>query len=70
MDAVRGQHDLAHFHASGLNAAGCDVVTVQRGHSRATITLETYAHRWPTAEDRTRAAAAGLIVAVLRDAAA
>jgi integrase len=63
-------HDLRHFYASGLIAAGCDVVTVQRalGHSSATITLNTYAHLWPTAEDRTRAAAAGLIVAVLRDA--
>ena len=29
-------HDLRHFYASGLIAAGCDVVTVQRalGHSR------------------------------------
>jgi len=28
-------HDLRHFYASGLIAAGCDVVTVQRamGHS-------------------------------------
>ena len=49
-------HDLRHFYASGLIAAGCDVVTVQRalGHSAASITLRTYAHLWPTAEDRTR----------------
>lgn len=56
-------HDLRHFYASGLIAAGCDVVTVQRalGHSAATTTLNTYSHLWPTAEDRTRAAAAGLM---------
>ncbi|MCE3556223.1 site-specific integrase [Pseudonocardia sp. RS11V-5] len=56
-------HDLRHFYASGLIAAGCDVVTVQRslGHSSATVTLNTYAHLWPTAEDRTRAAAAAML---------
>jgi integrase len=38
-------------------------VTVQRalGHAKATTTLNTYAHLWPTAEDRTRAAAADLM---------
>lgn len=56
-------HDLRHFFASGLIAAGCDVVTVQRalGHATANTTLRTYAHLWPTAEDRTRAAAASLM---------
>src|SRR5680860_996013 len=56
-------HDLRHFYASGLIAAGCDVVTVQRslGHAKATTTLNTYAHLWPTAEDRTRAAATELM---------
>ena len=56
-------HDLRHFYASGLIAAGCDVVTVQRalGHSTATTTLNTYSHLWPTAEDRTRSAAADLM---------
>lgn len=56
-------HDLRHFYASGLIAAGCDVVTVQRalGHSSAAVTLKTYAHLWPDASDRTRKAAAGLI---------
>lgn len=56
-------HDLRHYFASGLIAAGCDVVTVQRalGHSSATITLNTYSHLWPDANDRTRKAAAGLI---------
>lgn len=56
-------HDLRHFYASGLIAAGCDVVTVQRalGHSNASITLSVYSHLWPTAEDTTRRAAAGLM---------
>lgn len=56
-------HDLRHFYASGLIAAGCDVVTVQRalGHAKATTTLNTYAHLWPTAEDRTRQAASALL---------
>ena len=44
-----------------------DVVTVQRalGHSSATITLGVYSHLWPTAEDRTRAAAGDLMSASL-----
>lgn len=56
-------HDLRHFYASGLIAAGCDVVTVQRalGHSKATTTLNTYSHLWPSAEDRTRTAANSLM---------
>jgi integrase len=60
-------HDLRHFYASALIAAGCDVVTVQRalGHAKATTTLNTYAHLWPTAEDRTRAAAADLMSSVI-----
>lgn len=64
-------HDLRHFYASGLIAAGCDVITVQRalGHSSATTTLNTYSHLWPTAEDRTRAAASGLMRDALRSAA-
>lgn len=58
-------HDLRHFYASGLIAAGCDVVTVQRalGHAKATTTLNTYAHLWPSAEDRTRQAAGELFAA-------
>lgn len=62
-------HDLRHFYASGLIAAGCDVVTVQRamGHTSATTTLTIYSHLWPTAEDRTRTAAAGLMREVADD---
>ncbi|WP_344880790.1 tyrosine-type recombinase/integrase [Zhihengliuella alba] len=60
-------HDLRHFYASALIADGCDVVTVQRalGHSVPSITLNTYSHLWPTAEDKTRTAATGLMTAVL-----
>ena len=49
-------------YATGLIGAGCDVVTMQRalGHAKATTILNTYAHPWPTAEDRTRKAASGL----------
>lgn len=56
-------HDLRHFYASGLIAAGCDVVTVQRalGHANATTTLNTYSHLWPSAADRTRSAAGDLL---------
>ena len=51
-------HDLRHFFASGLIAAGCDVVTVQRamGHKSASVTLDTYSHLWPSAEEKTRVA--------------
>ncbi len=60
-------HDYRHYYASGLVAAGCDVVTVQRalGHAKATTTLNTYSHLWPTAEDRTRRAANELLAAAL-----
>ena len=64
-------HDLRHFYASGLIRAGCDVVTVQRapGHSSAAITLTTYSHLWPDANDRTRKAAGGLMDQALGSAA-
>ncbi|GAC1382939.1 MAG: tyrosine-type recombinase/integrase [Marmoricola sp.] len=60
-------HDLRHYFASGLIADGCDVVTVQRamGHASGTTTLNTYSHLWPTAEDKTRAAASRMAAAVL-----
>lgn len=63
-------HSLRHFYASGLIAAGCDIATVQHalGHASPTVTLATYTHLWPKAEDRTRAAAQGLVDAVLRTA--
>ena len=63
-------HSLRHFFASGLIADGCDVVTVQRalGHKSPSVTLDTYSHLWPTAEDRTRQAA-GRMAAVALSAA-
>lgn len=59
-------HDLRHFYASGLIADGVDVVAVQRalGHAKASTTLNTYSHLWPSAEDRTRAAGARMIQSV------
>ena len=48
------------------------MVTVQRslGHAKATTTLNTYAHLWPTAEDRTRKAAESIMSASLGQPAA
>ncbi|GAA1733073.1 site-specific integrase [Microbacterium paludicola] len=59
-------HTLRHTYASNLIASGCDVVTVQRamGHAQPSITLNTYSHLWPSAEDKTRAATASFIAAV------
>lgn len=59
-------HDLRHHFASGLIAQGVDVVAVQRalGHQTATVTLNTYAHLWPNAEDRTRTASRTLLTAI------
>jgi integrase len=64
-------HDLRHYYASGLIAAGCDVVTVQHalGHSSPTITLNIYSHLWPKAEERTRAAAEALMHAATAETA-
>lgn len=60
-------HDARHFYASGLIAAGLDVVAVSHalGHHSPTVTLGTYAHLWPSAEDVTRAASGQLLAAVL-----
>lgn len=60
-------HDLRHFYASGLIAAGRDVVAVQHalGHSKATTTLNTYSHLWRSSEELTRTAAATISAAVL-----
>lgn len=63
-------HTLRHTFASNLIASGCDVVTVQRalGHAAPSITLNTYSHLWPTAEDKTRTATAGFMAEVLASA--
>jgi integrase len=51
-------HDLRHYLASLLIAAGADVKVVQMRlrHASATTTLNTYAHMWPDADESTRAA--------------
>ncbi len=51
-------HDLRHYFASVLLASGCSVVAVQRalGHASAKVTLDTYGHLLPDAEEATRAA--------------
>lgn len=56
-------HDFRHFYASGLIRSGLDAVSVARamGHASPTITLSIYAHLFPDAADRTRAAAAELM---------
>jgi hypothetical protein len=58
-------HDLRHFHACGLIAAGCDFVAVQRapGHARATTPRNTYAPLGPAAEHRTRTAPGSIMSA-------
>lgn len=51
-----GLHALRHFFATGLIHRGASVKTVQMalGHSKPTITLDTYTHDWPDAQERTR----------------
>lgn len=51
-------HSLRHYYASLLIRHGESVKTVQErlGHASADETLRTYAHLWPDADDRTRAA--------------
>lgn len=58
-------HDLRHFYASLLIKHRENVKTVQQrlGHSKPSITLDTYTHLWPDDEDTTRAA----VEAVLGD---
>jgi integrase len=45
-------HDLRHFYASGLIAAGCDVVTVQQGHGTRRSQLHPEHVFAPMAEGR------------------
>lgn len=59
-----GWHQLRHHHASLLIAAGLSPVAVAHrlGHKDATETLQTYAHLWPTDDERMVAASDGLVV--------
>lgn len=49
-------HDLRHFYASLLIREGANfrVVQARMGHSKASETLDTYAHLWPVDESETR----------------
>lgn len=60
-------HELRHFYASALIAAGQSVKVVQArlGHATAAMTLDIYGHLWPDDEDRTRGIVAGLLEGVL-----
>lgn len=51
-------HDLRHFYASLLIAAGRSVkeVSERLGHTNAAMTLNVYSHLWPAGEDATRSA--------------
>jgi len=53
-----GLHVLRHLYASLLIRHGESIKTVQArmGHGSAAITLDTYGHLWPDADDRTREA--------------
>lgn len=61
-------HSMRHFHATALIAAGVDVKAVQHrlGHSSAAVTLDIYAHWWPTREDYVVDAAARILEGQLR----
>ena len=64
LEETTGWHELRHFYASALIAAGQSVKVVQSrlGHKSAMETLDTYGHLWPDSEESTRAA----VDAVLR----
>jgi integrase len=58
-------HDLRHYFASLLIAAGLDVKVVQARlrHASAMTTLNTYGHRWPDKDESSRAAVAVALAA-------
>ena len=58
-------HDLRHYFASMLIAAGLDVKVVQARlrHSSAKTTLDTYSHLWPEKDESARAAVANVFAA-------
>ena len=63
LPARSGWHQLRHYHASMLIAAGLSVTAVadRLGHQDSSETLATYAHLWPNDEARAmQAIAAGL----------
>lgn len=62
-DAGAGWHQLRHHHASLLIAGGASPVAVAHrlGHKDATETLETYAHLWPSDDERLALMSDGLV---------
>jgi integrase len=58
LPATVTMHDLRHYYASLLIAAGQSVKVVQArlGHRSAVETLDTYGHLWPDSEEDTMAA--------------
>lgn len=71
LPARTGLHLLRHLYASLLIRHGESVKTVQKrlGHSSAAITLDTYGHLWPDADDRTRDAVQDALAPKIIDAA-
>lgn len=61
--AGTGWHELRHFHASLLIAAGSSprAVAHRLGHKDPTETLRTYAHLWPDDDDRMRDTSDGVV---------
>jgi integrase len=59
-----GLHSLRHFFATRLIHGGVSVKTVQLalGHSKPSITLDTYTHEWPDAGEQTRSLIDGALV--------
>lgn len=55
-------HDLRHSHASLLISKGVPITAVSKrlGHSKVSITLDTYAHMMPSDEDRVKKAVESL----------
>lgn len=51
-----GLHSLRHYFATSLIHRGASVKSVQLalGHSKPSITLDTYTHEWPDVTERTR----------------
>ncbi|OZB85384.1 site-specific integrase [Microbacterium sp. 13-71-7] len=58
-------HDLRHYFASLLIAAGLDIKTVQARlrHASAKTTLDTYGHLWPDRDESSRTAVAAVLEA-------
>lgn len=56
-------HDLRHYFASLLIAAGLDIKTVQTRlrHASAKTTLDTYGHMWPDKDESARAAVSAVL---------